>query len=128
VLVVGKGPAMGSAQNIVDLSSPAHIAKAIVKANQSSELRQAGLNALWRLYYAPGHRLSRAELEREFGPLEDHFGLYARHVAGELGGAIEVDAIPLANSSRNAEGVEIVTLKPAVVSAVKSYAFSRFGP
>jgi hypothetical protein len=31
-----------------------------------------------RLYYAPEHMFARAELERESGPLEDHFGLYAR--------------------------------------------------
>jgi hypothetical protein len=109
---------------IVDASSPAQIAKAIVKVNQTPELRHAGLGALWKLYYAPEHSLTRSELEREFGVLEDHFGLYCRRVAEEVG-AKHLDTLPLVDSSQDKDGFEIITLKPSVVMAIKFHAFSK---
>ena len=54
---------MGTQQTIVDASSPDQIAKAIVTVNQALGLRQIGLDALWKLYYAPNHTMTRAELE-----------------------------------------------------------------
>jgi tellurite resistance protein len=118
--------AMGADHIAVDTRSPEEIARAIVKVNESPELRQAGLAALWKLYYAPLHTLTRPELEREFGVLEDHFGLYCRRVAEELG-ATEIDALPLVTCSRDG-GMEALTLKPSVVAAIQSHAFSKLGP
>jgi hypothetical protein len=92
--------------------------------NQNPELRQAGLDALWKLYYAPQHTLTRAEFEKEFGVLENHFGLFCRGVAAELG-ADDLDVLALANSSRNEAGFEIIILKPSVVTAIRSFAFSK---
>ena len=66
--------------------------------NKGPELRAAGLGALWRLYYAPQNIVLRADLERDFGLLEDYFGLYRRRVAEELG-ADDPDAFALVNSS-----------------------------
>jgi hypothetical protein len=62
---------MGTQQSTVDSRSPGQIAKAIVKVNKTPELRRAGLRALWKLYCAPQHSVARAELENEFGLLED---------------------------------------------------------
>jgi hypothetical protein len=116
--------AMGTRQTTVDASSPAQIAKAIVKVNQALGLRHIGLDTLWKLYYAPNHTLMRAELEIEFGVLEDHFGLYCRRVAEALG-ANDPDALSLVNSSSDEHGFEVLTLKPSVVTAIKSHAFSK---
>jgi hypothetical protein len=66
----------------------------------------------------------RAELELEFGMLENHFGLYCRRVAEELG-AHDPDALALVNASQGKHGFEVLTLKPSVVTAIKSHAFSR---
>jgi hypothetical protein len=118
------GEGMGTQQSTVDSRLPAQIAKAIVKVNKTPELRRAGLRALWRLYYAPEHSLARAELENEFGLLEDHFGLYSRSVAEHLG-VDNPDALALVNSSQNDDGIEMLTLKPSVVSAIQHHAFSR---
>ena len=115
---------MGAQQNVIDVSLTIEIAKAIVVVNQNSDLRQAGLAAMWRLYYAPKHTLARVSLEGEFGVLADHFGAYARRVAEELG-AEEPDALPLVNSWLDEHGVEMITLKPPVVTAIRSYAFSK---
>jgi hypothetical protein len=68
------------------------------------ELRRAGFGVLWKLYYAAEHSLTRLELERAFGELEDHFGLYCRRVAEELG-ATALDAFPLVNSLRGNHGI-----------------------
>jgi hypothetical protein len=114
---------MGTQKSIADSCSPAQIARAIVNVNKTPELRRAGLNALWRLYYAPEHSLARTEFEKEFGLLEDHFGLYSQAVAAELGA--DPDPLALVNSSQNDEGFEVLTLKPSVVTAIKSYAFSK---
>jgi hypothetical protein len=114
----------GMQKSIVEARSPAQIAKAIVKVNKTPELRRAGLGALWGLYYAPKNSLSRAEFEREFGLFEEHFGLYSQRVAEELGDA-DPDALALVDSSQNEDGFEIVTLKPSVVTAIRSYAFSK---
>jgi hypothetical protein len=115
---------MTTQQPLFDASSPAQIAKAIVKVNKSVELRSAGLDALWKLYYAPAHSLTRSELEREFGVLEDHFGLYCRRIAEELG-VKRLDALPLVNSTKDNQGIETITLKPSVVSAIRQHAFSK---
>jgi hypothetical protein len=45
-------------------------------------------------------------------------------VAEELG-ADDSDALALVNSSQNDEGFEIITLKPSVVTAIRSYAFLK---
>ena len=115
---------MGMQKSIVDARSPAQIAKAIVKVNKAPELRRAGLGALWKLYYAPEHSLARTELEKEFGLLENHFGLYSRSVAEELG-AYDSDALALVNFSQSDDGLEIITLKPSVVTAIRTYAFVK---
>ena len=65
---------MGTHPTIVDASSPAQIARAIVKVNKTFGLHRAGMDVLWKLYYVANHTLTCAELEREFGLLEDHFG------------------------------------------------------
>jgi hypothetical protein len=75
---------VGTHQTIVDSSSPAQIAKAIVKVNQTTGLRRTGIDVLWKLYYAPNHTLTRAELEKEFGLIENHFSVFCRGVAEEL--------------------------------------------
>jgi hypothetical protein len=72
----------------------------------------------------PNNTMMRAELESEFGVLEDHFGLYCRRVAEELG-AKHLDTLPLVNSSQDEDGFEIITLKPSVVMAIKFHAFSK---
>jgi hypothetical protein len=54
---------MGTHEIIIDASSPAQIAKAIVTVNQTLGLRHIGLDALWKLYYAPDHTMTRAEFE-----------------------------------------------------------------
>jgi hypothetical protein len=118
---------MGTHPTIVDASSSAQIAKAIVKANEALGLGHAGLTVLWKLYYAPDHTMTRAELEVEFGVLADHFGLYCWRVAEELG-ASDPDALALVNHSLDDQGFEIITLKPSVVAAIQSHAFSRFAP
>ena|ERR1700674_4507734 len=115
---------MGTHQTIVDSSSPAQIAKAIVKVNQTPGLRRTGIDVLWKLYYAPNHTLTRAELEKEFGLLENHFGLFCRRVTEELG-ADDADALALVNSSQDENGSQVFTLKPSVVTAIKSHAFSK---
>ena len=114
---------MGTHPTIVDASSPAQIAKAIVKVNQTTGLRRTGIDVLWKLYYARNHTLTRAELEKEFGLLENHFGLFCRHVAEELGA--DPDLLALVNSSHDNNGYEVLTLKPSVVTAIKSHAFSK---
>ena len=118
---------MGTHPTIVDASSSAQIAKAIVKVNRVLGLGHTGLTVLWKLYFAPDHTMTRAELEVEFGVLADHFGLYCRRVAEELG-IIEPKALPLVTCSREGQGFEIITLKPSVVAAIQSYAFSKLGP
>jgi hypothetical protein len=75
--------------------------------NKTPKLRRAGLRALWKLYCAPQHSVTRAELENEFG-LFDNPG-----------------ALALVNSSQNGDGVEMLTLKPSVVLAIRSHAFFK---
>jgi hypothetical protein len=118
---------MGTHPTIVDASSSAQIAKAIVKANQVMGLGDTGLTVLWKLYYAPDHTMTRAELEVEFGVLADQFGLYCWRVAEELRTS-DPDPLALVNHSLDDQGFEIITLKPSVVAAIQSYAFSKFGP
>ena len=111
---------MATQQSTVDSRSPDQIAKAIVKVNKTPELRRA----LWKLYCAPQHSVARAELENEFGLLEDNFGLYSRGVAEQLS-LDKPGALALVNSSQNGDGVEMLTLKPSVVSAIRSRAFFK---
>jgi hypothetical protein len=115
---------MGTQRSTIDSHSPAQIAKAIVKVNKTPELRHAGLSALWKLYHAPEHSLARVELEKEFGLLEKHFGMYSRAVAEQLG-VDNPDELALVNSSQNDDGIEMFTLKPSVVSAIRCHAFSK---
>jgi hypothetical protein len=115
---------MGTQQSTVDSRSPDQIAKAIVKVNKTPELRRAGLRALWKLYCAPQHSVARAELENEFGLLEDNFGLYSRGVVEQLS-LDNPGALALLDSSHNGHGVEMLTLKPSVVSAIRSHAFLK---
>ena len=96
---------MGTQRSTIDSHSPAQIAKAIVKVNKTPELRRAGLRALWKLYCAPQHSVARAELENEFGLLEDNFGLYSRGVAEQLS-LYNPGALALVNSSQTGDGVE----------------------
>jgi hypothetical protein len=115
---------MGTQRSTIDSHSPAQIAKAIVKVNETPELRRAGLSALWRLYHAPEHSLARPEFENEFGLLEKHFGLYSCGVAEQLG-VDNPDEFALVNSSQNDDGTEMLTLKPSVVLAIRCHAFSK---
>jgi hypothetical protein len=121
--VVGWGQTVATRQTTVDLRSPAHIAEAVVKVNKTFGLHRTGMNVLWKLYYAPNHTLGRAELQKEFGLLEDHFGLFSRRVAEELG-AGDPDALALVDSSQDEDGDELLTLKPSVVTAIRAHAFS----
>jgi hypothetical protein len=109
---------------LVETSSPVQIARAIVKANKTPGLRRAGIDVLWKLYYATNHTMMRAELEQEFGVLENHFGLFCQHVAGELG-ADDSDPLALVNSSPAEDGRQVLTLKPVVVAAIRFHAFSK---
>jgi len=53
-----------------------------------------------------------------------HFGLYSQRVAEELN-ANDPDPLALVNSSQSDDGIEMLTLKPLVVSAIRSHAFSK---
>jgi hypothetical protein len=101
----------------VDAASPDAIARAIKRVNQTPGFRiKPGAGALWALFNAPDHTLSRVALKKEFGALDLHFGWFCRRVAEELG----IDDPPpfaLANSTVDADGQRL-TLKPAVVSAM----------
>jgi len=114
---------MAIQESAVETSSPAQIARAIVKVNKAPGPTRAGLDVLWKLYYATNHTLTRAELEQEFGVLEDHFGLFCRCVAVELG-ADDPDSLALVNSSPAEDGREALTLKPCVLTAIRFHAFS----
>ena len=48
----------------------------------------------------------------------------AQLIAEELG-AGKPDALPLVNSWLDEDGLEMITLKPSVVTAIRSYAFSK---
>jgi hypothetical protein len=105
------------AKTLIDSSEPAAIARAIKKVNQTPGLRiKPGADALWRLLKAPEHALSRSDLEKEFGALDLHFGWFCRRVAEELG-VSNPDTFALVDSSKSADGDQILTLKPSVVAA-----------
>jgi hypothetical protein len=108
----------------VDARSPAQIARAIVRVNKAPGRTRTGLDVLWKLYYATDDILTRAELEQEFGVLENHFGLFCRRVAGELG-ADDPDSLALVNSSPGEDGRQVLTLKPCVVAQIRFHAFSK---
>src|ERR1700730_9792615 len=115
-MVDGEGTAD---QTIVDGNSFALISRAIQKVNQAPGPRfRIGANALWKLYQAPNHTLARADLEREFGALDLHFGWFCRRVAEELG-ANNPDALTLVNCSQEENGSQSFTLKSSVVTAIK---------
>jgi hypothetical protein len=112
-------------QTKVDASSWVQIAKAIQKVNQSPGPRtRNGADALWKLYQAPNHTLARADLEKEFGALDLHFGWFCRRVAEELG-ANNPDALTLVNSSQDENGSQSFTLKSSVVAAIKNLTRSK---
>jgi len=106
-------------KTIVDTAAPANIAKAIKKVNQTPGLRiKTGAEALWALYKAPNHSLSRIDLDEKFGALDLHFGWFCRRVAEELG-ANEPNSFALVDCSENNQ---ILTLKPSVVAAMQTRA------
>src|ERR1700674_3315515 len=116
---------MGACQTIVDASSRALIAKAIQKVNQAPGRRiRKGADALWKLYQAPNHTLTRADLEKEFGALDLHFGWFCRRVAEELG-VNNPDALTLVNSSQDENGSQSFTLKSSIVAAIKNLTRSK---
>jgi hypothetical protein len=103
---------------IVDASDPKAIVAAIKTVNQTPGLRiEPGARALFRLFQAPGHTLTRPELEKEFGALDLHFGWFCRRVAEELG-EIDPDSFALVDSIREDDGTQRLTLKPSVVEAM----------
>jgi len=104
--------------DVVDDSSPATIRAAIRRVNQTPGLRiRPGTRALWRIFKAPGHSLSLAELEPEFKALALHFGWFCRRVAEELGEENPRE-FSLTNKSRDHNGILVLTLKPSVVIAM----------
>jgi hypothetical protein len=108
---------------VVDRSPPEAIARAIKKVTQNPGLRiEPGSQALWKLYKAPSHTLKRKELEEGL-ELDLHFGWFCRRVAEELG-ANNPDSLALVDYSTDGDGAQVLTLKPAVVEAMK---FGRAG-
>lgn len=106
-------------ETIVDQSSVDAIATAIRRVNQTPGLRiRTGADALWALYGAPDHTLTRHQLEQKFGALDLHFGWFCRRVAEELG-AEQPDAFALVNQ-RGAGADQSLTLKRAVVAAMEA--------
>ncbi len=108
---------MSTDLTVVDSASPSAIANAIKHVNQTPGLRiQTGSDALWSLYRAPSHALTRGQLEEKFGALDLHFGWFRRRVAEELG-ANSPDAFALVDQSGLGTD-QVLTLKPSVVSAM----------
>jgi hypothetical protein len=115
-VLAGSG-AMAMQEPLVETSSPVQIARAIVTANKTHGLGRSGIDVLWKLYYATDHTLSRAELEQEFGVLENHFGLFCQHV--------DPDPLALVDFAPAEDGRQLLTLKPSVVAAIRFHAFSK---
>ena len=103
---------------IVDTSELKAIAKAIQKVNATPGLRiQPGIDALWAIYKAPGHAMTRASIEKEFGAFDLHFGWFCRRVAEELG-ASNPDVLALVDHTTDESGSQVLKLKPSVVAAM----------
>lgn len=110
---------MGHQTTIVDTASPEAIAQAIRTVNQTPSLRiKPGTDALWALFKAPDYLLPRLQLEKQFGALDLHFGWFCRRVAERLG-VNAPDALALVDYSVDADGRQMLTLKPSVVAAMK---------
>ena len=108
---------MSGKPSVVDASDPRRIAAAIKKVKQTPGLRiRTGSETLWRVYQSPGHTLSRAELEKDFGALDLHFGWFCRRVAEELG-AEDPDTFALVDSTSGPDRRQRFTLRPSVVAA-----------
>jgi hypothetical protein len=119
---------MGHNKTVVDASAPAAITAAIMEVKSTPGLRiQPGIDALWKIFQAANHSMPRAELEKQFGALDLHFGWFCRRVAEQLG-ANEPDAFALVDHSTDANGDAVLTLKPAVVSAMVAGIAGRRAP
>jgi hypothetical protein len=109
---------MGKETTIVDASEPESIAKAIRMVNATPGLRiQPGIEALWAIYNAPDHAMTRSSIEKEFGAFDLHFGWFCRRVAEELG-ANNPDVLALVDYTADESGSQVLKLKPSVVAAM----------
>lgn len=107
---------MGHETTVVDFASPDAVAAAIKKVNQTPGLRiEPGINALWTIHKAG--KIRRTDLEKQFGALDLHFGWFCRRVAEELG-ANEPDALALVDYLDDAEGYQVLSLKPSIAAAL----------
>ena len=105
---------------IVDTSSPLAIHAAIRSVNSDPQRRSRyGLDVLWRLYKAPDHSLLRSAIDTRDGVLNLHFGWFCKRVAEELGDK-NPDALALVDYSDDANGRQVLTLKPSVVAALSA--------
>ena len=108
---------MGKETTVVDTSNPKLIARAIRKVNATPGLRiQPGIDALWALYNAPDHAMTRSSIEQEFGAFDLHFGWFCRRVAEELG-ADNPDVLALVDYVGEG-GLQVLKLKASVVAAL----------
>ena len=111
---------MGTQITVVDKASPKEIRDAIKKVNQTPGLRiKTGADALWAMFNAPNHSMSRAAVDAKFGAFDLHFRRFCRRVAEELG-ANEPDVLALVDYSIPGTGDQILTLKPSVVAAMSA--------
>jgi hypothetical protein len=62
----------------------------------------------------------RSAIEKNYGAFDLHFGWFCCRVAEELG-AKERDALALVDYSTDQNGAQVLTLKPAVVAAMKRF-------
>ena len=109
---------MGKETTIVDTSDPQSIARAIRKVNVTPGLRiQPGIDALWALYEAPDHTMTRSSIEKEYGAFDLHFGWFCRRVAEELG-ANNPDVLALVDYAADEAGSQVLKLKASVVAAL----------
>jgi hypothetical protein len=101
---------MGKETTIVDTSDPESIAKAIRKVNATPGLRiQPGIDALWDIYNAPHHTMTRASIEKKYGAFDLHFGWFCRRVAEELG-ANNPDVLALVDYTTDESGLQVLKL------------------
>jgi hypothetical protein len=78
---------------------------------------EPGRIALLRLYHAPNHTLSHAQLKAEFGALQAHLGWFFRRVAEELG-VQAPEEYDLFNKSTAPDGGLLFTLRSSVVEGI----------
>ena len=113
---------MGKEWTVVDTSSPELIAKAIKKINATPGLRiEPGIKALWDIYNAPDHAMTRSAIETKYGAFDLHFGWFCRRVAEELG-ANNPDVLALVDYTADESGSQLLKLKPSVVAAMSGAA------